>query len=488
MSDDESVRDLLEEPVEGAARRVALRLLEKADAERRRLHDGKDAEALHDFRVAVRRLRSWLRAYRVALRGSVSGKHRDALRDVARATNAGRDAEAHVEWLRARKELFGQDRRRGTEWLIKQLQARGRPARDALGKQVNRDFGPVRRNLAEKLKVYTRRVDGPPAPVSLAVATALLVREQTEALRERIVCVRGRGDEDAAHRARIAAKHLRYLLEPVAPAVAQAQPLLSRLEHLQDILGELHDAHVLCEEVSNAIADSAPGHLRKRPLTLLDRMARLRGLWRGKRDPQRAGLEAIDRALREAMEESFAAFARDWRGGAANDFWTSVTDVAAWLRTRAPERGAITRKFLLSGLPKQLRSVRPVDIEHGYLPGGRFTERLTRVKDDGATIFYRGVKVEHAAGRTVVEEGMTPATFDRMWPLTKGRRLAKRRRRLPAGALTWAIDEFSGRRLVLAEIAVPAESAVVEIPEWLRPFVVREVTDDPEYQNARLTR
>jgi CYTH domain-containing protein len=110
------------------------------------------------------------------------------------------------------------------------------------------------------------------------------------------------------------------------------------------------------------------------------------------------------------------------------------------------------------------------------------------VTGDSTTIFYRGVRVEHGAGRTVVEEGMTPATFDRMWPLTKGRRLAKRRRRLPAGALTWAVDEFSGRRLVLAEIAVPAEGAAVEIPEWLRPFVVREVTDEPQYQNSKLTR
>jgi CHAD domain-containing protein/CYTH domain-containing protein len=488
MSDELLIRDLLEEPVERAARRVALRLLEKVDAERRRLDDRKDSEALHDFRVAVRRLGSWLRAYRVPLRGSVTGRHRNALRAVARASNGCRDAEAHVAWLRAHKELFRQDRRKGTEWLVRQLQERGRTVRDTLVKQVGRDFVPLRRELRKTLRVYTRRVDAAPTEVSFAVATTLFVHDQAEALRDRIVCVRGRGDEDAAHRARIGAKYLRYLLEPVASAVARAEPLLSRLEHLQDILGELHDAHMLCGEVSSAIVDSAAGRLRQRSLTLLDHVARLRGLWRGKPDPGRRGLEAIDRAVRDAMEESFAVFARDWRGGAANDFWTSVTEVSSWLRTRAPRRWLITRKFLLSGLPKQFRTVRPVNIEHGYLPGARFTERLTRVTGDGTTVFYRGVRVEHGAGRTVVEEGTTPATFDRMWPLTKGRRLAKRRRRLPVGALTWAVDEFSGRRLVLAEIAVPAEGAAVEIPEWLRPFVVREVTDEPQYQNTTLTR
>ena len=84
------------------------------------------AEGKLSYFTAVRRLRSWLRAYEAPLRGSVSGKDRDALRAVSRATNAGRDAEVHVEWLRARPEFFGQGRGRGTEWLIKRLQARGR--------------------------------------------------------------------------------------------------------------------------------------------------------------------------------------------------------------------------------------------------------------------------------------------------------------------------------------------------------------------------
>src|SRR5438034_4318112 len=113
MAEDTPAADLLEEPVERAAREIALRLLDKVEKERRRLDEPDDVEALHDFRVAVRRLRSWLRAFKGPLRGSVSGRHRDTLRAVARATNAGRDAEVHVEWLRARAELFRGRRRRG---------------------------------------------------------------------------------------------------------------------------------------------------------------------------------------------------------------------------------------------------------------------------------------------------------------------------------------------------------------------------------------
>src|SRR5204863_6871887 len=185
--------------------------------------------------------------------------------------------------------------------------ARGRAATETLGKKVSRDFRPVRRRLAERLKVYTRRVDGASTEVSFAVATALLVHDHAKELREKTASVRGSGDREAAHAARIAAKHLRYVLEPVAPAAPGAEWLLSRLEELQDVLGALHDAHVFGGEVAAAMAASASDPQRQRARTLLDRLPRLP--WRPGTDPARAGLQAIARTLREGMEESFAAFA-----------------------------------------------------------------------------------------------------------------------------------------------------------------------------------
>jgi CYTH domain-containing protein len=56
------------------------------------------------------------------------------------------------------------------------------------------------------------------------------------------------------------------------------------------------------------------------------------------------------------------------------------------------------------------------------------------------------------------------------------------------GTLTWEIDEFTDRKLVLAEVELPTRDAAVEIPEWLQPHLVREVTEDEEYENARLGR
>ena len=90
------------------------------------------------------------------------------------------------------------------------------------------------------------------------------------------------------------------------------------------------------------------------------------------------------------------------------------------------------------------------------------------------------------AVRVEVEEETTAALFAALWRLTKGRRVRKRRYRVPDGERTWEIDRFLGRDLVLAEIELPAADARVTFPEWLVPYVVREVTDDGAYTNARL--
>jgi CYTH domain-containing protein len=64
----------------------------------------------------------------------------------------------------------------------------------------------------------------------------------------------------------------------------------------------------------------------------------------------------------------------------------------------------------------------------------------------------------------------------------------KRRYALPDGDLTWEVDEFTDRELVLAEVELPSESTVAEPPAWLQPYVVREVTGEDAFANAKLAR
>lgn len=148
----------------------------------------------------------------------------------------------------------------------------------------------------------------------------------------------------------------------------------------------------------------------------------------------------------------------------------------------------IERKYLLRALPAAVRDARHVEVDQGYLPGEKIRERLRHYRGDGEERWVRSLKAGRGVARIEVEEEVTRELFDAMWPLTAGRRVRKRRHYVPEGSLTWEIDEFLDRELVLAELELPSESHEVRLPDWLEPYVVREVTDDPAYLNSTLAR
>jgi adenylate cyclase len=149
----------------------------------------------------------------------------------------------------------------------------------------------------------------------------------------------------------------------------------------------------------------------------------------------------------------------------------------------------IERKYLLRELPSFPRTVGTLEIDQGYLPGVKLVERLRRQRSaDGVVRFYRTVKFGDGVERVELEDETDPAVFDHLWQLTEGRRLKKRRHLVPNGDDTWEIDEFLDRQLVLAELELERADAKVDIPGWLKPVLVREVTDEREYTNRSLAR
>ena len=130
---------LLELPAEEAARFIALSLLDTLRAARARLGSD-DPEALHDFRVALRRLRTALRIYRPQLEDSVGRRTRRRLRRMAHGTRESRDLEVHIAWSRAQAERLTARQRAGVEWLVDGLTRRRHDADGALTGIVEREF------------------------------------------------------------------------------------------------------------------------------------------------------------------------------------------------------------------------------------------------------------------------------------------------------------------------------------------------------------
>lgn len=245
-------------PADRGIRMIALELLDDAATAADRLAREHDERTLHDFRVALRRLRSWLRAFKRELKGSVHGKDRRLLRRVADATNLGRETDVQIAWLRRASKGRSRKRTRAAQWLIEYLEAERRLAGEPQEAVYLERFADARAQLAERISPGEQRARGRSARKTLASAIVAEVGPHVDALGVALRAVHSFDDEAAAHRARIAAKRLRYLIEPAAKHVKRGAPVLDRLKKLQDDLGELHDAHLMAHRLEEALDASAP--------------------------------------------------------------------------------------------------------------------------------------------------------------------------------------------------------------------------------------
>lgn len=469
---------LLDRPTADAVRRIARARLKEARAALGRLPDRRDGEALHDFRVAIRRLRSLLRAYRRWLGRAATPKIRGRLRDLGRATNAGRDAEVHLAWLEAQRPELARGERTGLNWLGRALRTTRRESYADARRHVRRDFTRAAALLEKRLG----ELDAGAPP--FREAFALLLRQHAADLEARLAAIHGPDDEEHAHEARISAKRLRYVLEPVRTEADGARTLVAHLKDLQDLLGGLHDMHVLEAKLLTALEEVATAKVHQLRTLALDGDAA--AVQRERRKDERLGLVALAARARAQRDALYADLTERWLHNGARAFFLEAADVATQAGRRPDLPVERERKFLLRGMPDAARSVAPVAIEQGWLPGDRLRERLRRAQDDAGERFYRTVKLGSGLERIELEEETTADLFAALWPLTEGCRITKRRYRLPVGPVVWEIDEFLDRDLVLAEVELPQPDTEVRIPDWLSPLLEREVTGDPAYLNLTL--
>lgn len=211
-------------------------LVRQADEACERLQDPDDAEALHDFRVAVRRSRSWLKAFNDHI-----GIEKDAmlrLRTLARRTNGPRDAEIALIWLQ----------RLGEGLKVAKLV-------EEFKQRCNATLAEIRGLIAVEWPELSAKLSLEPKGLSDDTPFASIAMKQAKVAHGRLaVClgqVHSLADIEAAHRARIASKRLRYLLEPFRHVAGEIDEAAELLKQVQDDLGDLHDLHLLLESLPN---------------------------------------------------------------------------------------------------------------------------------------------------------------------------------------------------------------------------------------------
>ena len=205
------------------------------------LREAPDAEAVHQIRVAARRLRSALSTFAPVVRDMRFEAIRGELKWLAEATDAARNLDVFAAGISGLAETLDQ-RPAGLPALIRTVGAARARARASVARAV----GSARfRALMLEATAWAETGAWLSTPAAgtggRAFARAALAR------RWRKLARRGRdlaGTDDAArHRLRIEAKKLRYAaegFEGLFPAKA-AHGFLERLKDLQDELGALND-------------------------------------------------------------------------------------------------------------------------------------------------------------------------------------------------------------------------------------------------------
>lgn len=223
-------------PAAHVAADEALALTQKVDEALAHLQDGTEPEALHDFRVAVRRLRAWLRGFEPVL--AVRARTSRRLRRLSQRTNRARDAQATLAWLRSAVRDLSPRMQNSVRVLQSELAVSLAGTNKTLAARVEKDWARAARRLRKELmdRAPARGVDESFG----SVWAEALEKSLAEATERRRAAVTGSGDE-TIHRYRMSLKRIRYLLEPAAPALADALRAVKQAKRGQDQAGAIND-------------------------------------------------------------------------------------------------------------------------------------------------------------------------------------------------------------------------------------------------------
>jgi len=328
-------RSHLHQPVALVARRLMRKRLAAAEA---LVEDLNDPEAVHEFRVAVRRARSIERAYRPYLADIVTPKLRRRLKAVVAATGSARDTEVQLERLSRRRLDPRPHQQPGFDWLQDRLERRLQEEYARLEDSLAERFLLVHTPLRARLK--SRRED--PA-LSFAEVTAGLLLEVSGDFSMHCARIRVDTSEEPLHEARISGKRLRYLLEPLTEVFPAAAELVTELKVIQDLLGEIRDLQVFGTELALAAEEAGAARMRKL-IEISLTLPREAPEWvQARQQDERAGLMSLARQVRARQVDLVAHLRARLANGAADALVAGVRSLAQdcarrGLTSEEPER------------------------------------------------------------------------------------------------------------------------------------------------------
>jgi len=204
---------------------------------------GEDPEAVHQARVATRRLRSTLRTFRKLLEPEWTTRLRDELKWLADLLGAVRDADVMLARLDGHLAALPESDAKAGRRLLRRLVERREADRGRLLEAMGE---PRYATLLDDLVAAAAApalLPGADRPAAEVMPD--LVAKPWRRLRKTVRAAGTDPADDELHQIRIRAKRARYAAEAVEPVIGKpAERFADADADLQDVLGDQHDAVV----------------------------------------------------------------------------------------------------------------------------------------------------------------------------------------------------------------------------------------------------
>jgi CHAD domain-containing protein len=254
---------------------------------------GEDIEALHDMRVATRRMRAAFRVFGSHYEKETIKRHQKGLKRAGRALGPVRDLDVFIEKVHAYVESLPAGERHHLEPLVLGLAQEREGARDRMLEFLNgegyhrfkRAFGQFVHTAGLGSRPYGRAA-GAPRPYRVCDVAPVTIYEQLAAVRAYDDWVRVPDPSlEQLHALRIACKRLRYTLEFFCDVLGEGTPALIRdIVTVQDHLGAIQDG-VVARAIIGRLLDEGSGdrgmraYLAYREAEMAQLLDEVPGLW-----------------------------------------------------------------------------------------------------------------------------------------------------------------------------------------------------------------
>lgn len=210
---------------------------------------GEDIEALHDMRVASRRLRAAFKVFRNCFKLEDLIPVESEVAWVTRSLGLVRDQDVYLDFLRT---YISEHKVKHLDWLVKHEEEVREQSRQVMIDALN-DL--QQRNLPGSMEALLAKARKGHSYASYAQDQ---VKIRLDKLMKRADSIDDPGAVAELHMMRIEAKRLRYTLEAFVPCFGKPLgDVISTVKELQELLGQGHDCDVWVEKIA-ARRDSEP--------------------------------------------------------------------------------------------------------------------------------------------------------------------------------------------------------------------------------------